>query len=973
MPSNGLYCVIQDVKGYIWISSEKGISKFDGNKFKNFTVADGLPTNDIWRMTEDLQGRIWLHCFGNRLSYIENDSVVHIEHDPNEPLYIRHINIDTAGVWFNSSKLHEVKGETLVELNDLVYQQVERENEQLLYGRVAGIKWFSKSKGIISYFNRRKLEFYKIYEVDKDGKETSLHPKLDKVLKEQISPLYEVFETKNALIFQVSDKMIVWLKNEEEVKIIDPKTFFPGYDGSEIALQFYGEKMMIRVPKGFLEYDENFNLKDVFYPKKLNEKSKLGAFCKDKEGNIWIPTRSKGLYFLPAKSRNALTFNPPRSEAKVTSIAASGDVIAWGTQKTKAYFLENDTIKKLENLSDTEVALQIMATDNKGCFLMSAAPNLYFVNKNNLSNPKELLSSYEVVIEPGNYPMHGFLDYQREIIKDRKGGFLMANNYSCLRVKISNDTIFVNVLDLYTARAHTLALDKKDKVWLGGPKGLWWVKNEEKNLLFEKNEMFKFQVYDLKVDSRNRIWVAAEGVGAYIVENEKPKAIKALKNDFVADLFIEGDSICWAATVRGLKKLRITSEPSESYLLKTYTRQSGLASLEVNKIWVTDQYIYAGTNEGLTRIEKEPNLLEKSNPPVYLTDLMVKGVSMDFSQSITLKYFQNELEVEFVSLDYGSVGDITYSYRLVGADDHWQTTQIPKVRYAGLPPNQYKFQLKVKDSEGNTTEASQFFEVVILPPWWQTGWFRFLFIILLVSAIYWLYKYRIKQVEEEEATKSVVQKKFAELELQALRSQMNPHFVFNSLGAIQYYIRENMQRDANDYLSKFASLMRLFLDSSREKYISIEDELKLIGLYVELEQMRFEDRFEVNFEIDKDLQMDSIYLPSMLLQPFVENAINHGLFNKEEKGNLCLKVYSSDDVDKIVVVIEDDGVGRKMANEIKAKSIKNYKSRSTQIVDERLAVLEKVEDFKIKIKIEDVFPEKIETGTRVTIELPLID
>jgi len=213
------------------------------------------------------------------------------------------------------------------------------------------------------------------------------------------------------------------------------------------------------------------------------------------------------------------------------------------------------------------------------------------------------------------------------------------------------------------------------------------------------------------------------------------------------------------------------------------------------------------------------------------------------------------------------------------------------------------------------------------------------------------------------------QKRVSTLELSLLQSQMNPHFIFNALGAIQFYIYNNKSAIADSYLSKFAALMRMFLESSRNKFISLEEELKLINGYVELEQLRFPDRFTYNLDIQLSEELDEYEIPSMLLQPFVENAINHGIFHADTGGNLLVRF--TENTTEIICAIDDDGIGRKAAIELRKNRNQGHKSRSTQITEERLEILQKAENMYIGITYKDYSLETDgRTGTRVTMKIP---
>ena len=241
----------------------------------------------------------------------------------------------------------------------------------------------------------------------------------------------------------------------------------------------------------------------------------------------------------------------------------------------------------------------------------------------------------------------------------------------------------------------------------------------------------------------------------------------------------------------------------------------------------------------------------------------------------------------------------------------------------------------------------------------------------MIGGILFLAKRRIEKIKEEEQRQKelkLIEQRFTELELKTVRLQLNPHFMFNALGAIQHYIDNNNKRLAINYLADFARLMRLFLESSKKRFVTLADELELIQLYVSLEQMRFEDKFDVDFRIDETIDPDTVELPSLLLQPFIENAINHGLYHKKEKGLLSIGVQSEDN-DHLQIIIEDDGIGRSRATEIKKQSLRKHKSRGTEIVLERLEALNASGEILLELSVDDAFVNQEDCGTRVTLSI----
>ena len=206
--------------------------------------------------------------------------------------------------------------------------------------------------------------------------------------------------------------------------------------------------------------------------------------------------------------------------------------------------------------------------------------------------------------------------------------------------------------------------------------------------------------------------------------------------------------------------------------------------------------------------------------------------------------------------------------------------------------------------------------------------------------------------------------------MKALRSQMNPHFIFNSLNSIQKYIWENRKEDASEYLIKFARLIRLVLENSLHTSVKLSDELAALHLYIEMEHRRNNQKFDYSITINDNVDADKTYIPPLLLQPYVENAIWHGLSQKEERGKLSVAIERSENA--LICIINDDGIGRVKADKIKINKLKTT-SLGMNISSERIEWLQKDAGIRAAVEIEDKYNEGIAGGTTVTLTLPLID
>jgi sensor histidine kinase YesM len=221
------------------------------------------------------------------------------------------------------------------------------------------------------------------------------------------------------------------------------------------------------------------------------------------------------------------------------------------------------------------------------------------------------------------------------------------------------------------------------------------------------------------------------------------------------------------------------------------------------------------------------------------------------------------------------------------------------------------------NNDGVWNEYGYELALTIVPPFWKTWWFRSIMIVAFLGAVFLFFKIRENRIKKEQARQTEINKQIAEIRMMALRAQMNPHFIFNSLNSVQHFITIREKKEALNYLSKFSKLIRKILENSRENTVSISNELQLLELYIQLEQLRFSNKFDYHIEIDKKIDTENIEIPPLLIQPYVENAILHGLINKDGKGHLFFSVEKNNGL--LVCKIEDNGIGRARAQEIEQK------------------------------------------------------
>jgi ligand-binding sensor domain-containing protein len=397
----------------------------------------------------------------------------------------------------------------------------------------------------------------------------------------------------------------------------------------------------------------------------------------------------------------------------------------------------------------------------------------------------------------------------------------------------------------------------------------------------------------------------------------------------------------------------------------------------------TGNIYFAGT-DGVDRISPEKLDLFPAST-VYLKSLEVNqkpfalSTGINHLQQLTLKYFQTAVTLEIGVIDYYAQGKTNIRYKLEGLNDNWQYAPGNyMLRFEQLPPGSYKLIIQASNSGNNFNGPQKILTINVSPAFWNTWWFKVLAAACIIGLYYIILRQRLQQKfrrqlerSEKERQLSELKQKATELEMQALRAQMNPHFIFNSLNSINRFILQSNKAQASRYLTKFSRLIRLILQNSQASLITLDSELESLELYLSLEALRFNHHFDYKISVAHNIDTTSLKVPPLILQPYVENAIWHGLMHKDEKGQLDIEI--SQENSQLYFKITDNGVGRENANLLASKSATKYKSMGLRITAHRIASLQHLQNAESAVTINDlVNADGSAAGTEVIIKTPVI-
>jgi hypothetical protein len=449
----------------------------------------------------------------------------------------------------------------------------------------------------------------------------------------------------------------------------------------------------------------------------------------------------------------------------------------------------------------------------------------------------------------------------------------------------------------------------------------------------------------------------------------------------------------WVGTERGLDKIALKADGTIS-TIKHYGKGEGLRGIETSQNAAcldTASGVWFGTINGASVYHPEYDKENKEPPKVHITGIRLFFDPIENTtyasaangykwfpvpDKLELPYTENHLRFEFSGIDLKNPDGVRYRWRLSDFETEWTPENSERTAtYSNLQPGEYTFEVQGKNSDGYWSDIQKF-TFRITPPYYATWTFRIAAVIAIIILLTLIFRWRLKRAQrrtKEQLDKVKLEKDLLELEQKALRLQMNPHFIFNALQSINGYIAMNDSAEARKYLAKFGKLMRMTLENSRTSYTSVEQEAELLYNYSALEAMSQGNRFITEIEIDEAIQPESTFIPVMLIQPFVENAIIHGLKHKIEGGGvlrIIFKLAHENNMPFITVKIIDNGVGRKKAAAYEAGIRKDHKSAALEITEARLKQMNEPGKPESSMQITDLFDTEGEAaGTEVTITI----
>lgn len=534
-----------------------------------------------------------------------------------------------------------------------------------------------------------------------------------------------------------------------------------------------------------------------------------------------------------------------------------------------------------------------------------------------------------------------------------------------------------------TGRLVNFFEDSHGNIWFQKPGGFSvyiTAKDSIKNFIYTENPGNSFPApHDFAEDKKGRIWMNDEdGNIGYALSSDPEKGIvhKLKRKNKEMPAYLPGMATDVKGNVWGYTSKELFKINAGDLSFTTYSFRYGIDDVDFFhfSFLPSGEMLFGGRND---IIIADPSGLKRNTeiPVPYIDNIEVLNKPFNFIMNgspLHLNHKQNFFSIGFSALAFTMAKDVRFRYRLRGFDDWTEVTGKYVANYTNVPGGDYVFQLQAANNEGVWNKKTLELPIHIKEPWWQTWWFQIGVLLLIAGFISWLYRYRVGQIRRKEKLRSQYEKKLANVEMTALLAQMNPHFLFNSLNSIDSYIIKNESGKASEYLNNFARLMRLILQNSRSNYISLKDELETLDLYLQMEGLRFSNKFGYEIKVAEGIDTAAIVIPPMLIQPYVENAIWHGLMHKKDGTPGKVEIIINRQDNNLICIIKDNGIGRERAAELKAQKPGNHKrSMGMQITSDRIEMINKLYDTNTSIKIVDLKDETGKpSGTQVKLIIP---
>lgn len=928
LPTMGVYNVYCAADGLIWMGSDIGLIQFDGATFTTFTTENGLPDTEVIALLGDTEGRIWCITFNEKIFYVQHNVVYNsgnstLVAEINKRLKPVGFNIGIAGevLIYAKDDMLSIRGEEITAIPfkyadqyDLIAPVVKWNNKQYIMGAQGKthVYFMFQDEGLIKIPDTIPfpLDFWSLRSYGN-----------------------QVIVTESGIISENGER---WLPNTLSASKTNANNVFIDKQN----MQWY--------------FNQNRGLQyqfgdTVYY---LFEHAKVNSMDQDFEGNYWITTMADGLFMLPYNFLEKRLFDLS-SDVHITLINAieldKHNQLWAGNTFDQNFIVQPNGRVSTMSISNQQVFSRIIdyalvqdmivvAADNK---LVGIAQDTYtFITDFEARSVKSLSVKHENV-------------------------FAAALSYGVIEYAGSNKEWSKNII--YDQRAYCVQYDTHGDLWFSTSSGLFLYDGEKKQHI-QVPELTDKRIVDIAFHpGYHLLIISTDGYGIYALHADTYallwtlRTVDGLSSDICRKVQVQGDTL-WISSPMGLNCVRILPEGRQ--YIRTIQDSDGFPGNDIKDYIVDQNTLYIAGSFGVMRWANFMNPRHAIPPKFVMHRLASERGIYQPGNTVYTTYLDGYLSVDYALIAY-AVSPPKLFYQL--NDGKWQPASGNHIDINNLDVGNHTLKLRFLD-RNEWVYPIEPIGVYVEAPFYRQSWFVPLLIVVSLISIAAYIIYIINLQRKKALNQLQLNEALTFAEQQSLQSMMNPHFIFNAINSVQQYIINNDKKEANRYLTQFARLIRINLETSKQKYISLEEELERLNLYFQFEQVRFGEQLQYSVHCPEDLRTDMVQIPSMIIQPFVENAIWHGIMPKRKPGKVELSLVADDS--KLLITVRDNGMGYQ-PNAPSGTSAKKS-SLGMHITKRRLELLTKNTGKPHFFTIQAMVDEHNQiTGTIVEIHVPL--